>query len=63
MSQHTHHHHETAVASGKRFLIATLLNAIITIAELVGGLLSGSLALVSDAIHNFTDTFSLILLD
>jgi len=61
MSQHTHHHHETAGTSGKRFLMATILNAIITIAELVGGLLSGSLALVSDAIHNFTDTFSLIL--
>ena len=60
MSQHTHHH-ETTVASGKRFFVATILNAIITIAELIGGLMSGSLALVSDAIHNFTDTFSLIL--
>ena len=39
----------------------TLLNAIITIAEIIGGLLSGSLALLSDAVHNLSDTFAIAL--
>lgn len=38
-----------------------LLNLGITAAEAVGGLLSGSLALVSDAGHNLSDVFALIL--
>jgi len=38
-----------------------LLNLIITISEYLGGIFSGSLALVSDAGHNFSDVISLIL--
>jgi cobalt-zinc-cadmium efflux system protein len=45
-------HHQL---SGKNLLWATLLNFIITAAEVVGGLLSNSLALLSDALHNFSD--------
>jgi cobalt-zinc-cadmium efflux system protein len=37
------------------------LNSVITAAEYIGGVLSGSLALISDAGHNFTDVLSLIL--
>ncbi len=44
-----------------RFLIVTLLNALITVFEFVGGILSGSLALLSDAFHNFGDALSIIL--
>jgi len=38
-----------------------LLNIVITIAEYIGGIISGSLALLSDAGHNFSDVLSLIL--
>ena len=38
-----------------------LLNIVITIAEYIGGTISGSLALLSDAGHNFSDVLSLIL--
>ncbi|MBI9070810.1 MAG: cation transporter [Melioribacteraceae bacterium] len=38
-----------------------ILNFIITIAELIGGVLSGSLSLISDALHNFSDGISVIL--
>ena len=38
-----------------------LLNIIITISEYMGGLYSGSLALISDAFHNFSDVLSLII--
>ena len=38
--------------TGKRFLAVALLNVLITIVEILGGILSGSLALLSDAFHN-----------
>ena len=47
--------------NSKNLLIATVLNLIITVAEVIGGLLSNSLALLSDAIHNLGDTFAIIL--
>jgi cobalt-zinc-cadmium efflux system protein len=40
---------------------AILLNLAITATEFIGGMISGSMALVSDAGHNLTDVISLIL--
>jgi len=42
-------------------LIAVAITAAFTVIELLGGLLSGSLALMSDAAHMFTDTVALVL--
>lgn len=47
--------------TGKRFFAVTLLNILITIVEIVGGALSGSLALLSDAFHNLGDSLSIVL--
>lgn len=47
--------------TGKRFLAVTLLNILITVVEIIGGILSGSLALLSDAFHNLGDSLSIIL--
>ncbi|HDL86269.1 MAG TPA: cation transporter, partial [Candidatus Acetothermia bacterium] len=38
-----------------------MLNFVITAAEIIGGLLSGSLALLSDAIHNFSDGVAIVI--
>lgn len=38
-----------------------MLNIGITAAQIVGGIISGSLALLSDALHNFTDVVSLVI--
>jgi len=38
-----------------------MLNFVITIAEVIGGLVSGSLALISDALHNFSDGIAIII--
>lgn len=46
---------------GKNLLISILLNILITIAQVVGGIISGSLALLSDALHNFSDVISLVI--
>lgn len=47
--------------NGRRFLAVTLLNATITIVEIIGGVVSGSLALLSDAFHNLGDSLSIIM--
>ncbi|HFE64060.1 MAG TPA: cation transporter [Caldithrix sp.] len=54
-----HHHHNEI--SGSRLLITMLLNFVITVAEIIGGILSGSLSLISDALHNFSDGVSIII--
>ena len=51
------HQHQS---SGKNLLVSIILNVVITIAQIIGGLLSGSLALISDALHNFSDVLALI---
>jgi cobalt-zinc-cadmium efflux system protein len=43
----------------KRFLISIILTALILVAEIIGGLWTGSLALLSDAAHVFMDIFAL----
>jgi cobalt-zinc-cadmium efflux system protein len=56
--KHKHHHRPV---NDKNLLTATLLNLVITIVEFAGGLISGSLALMSDALHNLSDTFATFL--
>lgn len=46
---------------GRRFLVSLSLTGLIFIAELVGGFLTQSLALLSDAAHVFLDVFALAL--
>lgn len=58
MSEHHHHHHDV---SGKNLFITIVLNLIITLSQVVGGLISGSLALLSDALHNFSDVMALLI--
>ncbi len=55
---HNHHHHSN---TGARLLLTMILNFVITIVEVIGGLLSGSLSLISDALHNFSDGVSVII--
>ncbi len=57
---HDHHHH-THTVEGKRLLITVLLNLAITIAEFIGGIFSNSLALISDAFHNLSDTIAILI--
>ena len=56
---HDHTHHRTPDAGGGRILIALLLNVGIVVAQVIGGVLSGSLALIADAVHNGSDAASL----
>ena len=58
---HNHSHHSHGNLKGTNLLISIFLNILITIAQVFGGIISGSLALLSDALHNFSDVISLII--
>jgi cobalt-zinc-cadmium efflux system protein len=59
MTDHVHDHHPSASDNQRRLLIALAITGLMTVVELVGGLLSNSLALLGDAGHMFTDTLAL----
>ncbi|WP_422858184.1 cation diffusion facilitator family transporter [Flagellimonas sp. S174] len=64
MAHHHHHHgheHGHTDLKGRNLLLSILLNVGITAAQVIGGIISGSLALLSDALHNFSDVLSLII--
>ena len=56
---HKHHSHGAEAGGGKNLIIALLLNVGITVAQVVGGIISGSLSLLADAAHNGSDAASL----
>lgn len=72
---HAHHDHEHAHAvagfhshgpspgevSGARLLVTMGLNLLIPAAQIVGGILANSVALLSDAVHNFSDFAALLI--
>lgn len=58
---HSHNHSLSSETSGWRLAVTIMLNFIITIAEIIGGLISGSLSLISDALHNFSDGIAVII--
>lgn len=58
---HSHSNSGNINSTGGRLILTIMLNFVITIAELVGGIISGSLALISDALHNFSDSISIII--
>ncbi len=59
---HGHHHHAAVSESNeRRTLIAAGLTGAFMLAELVGGLVTGSLALLADAAHMLTDFAALFL--
>ncbi|GKY88252.1 cation diffusion facilitator family transporter [Sinisalibacter aestuarii] len=59
---HGHHHHHVSPEAGDRAVGAAVgVNLALTVAEIVGGLLSGSVALIADGIHNLSDAASLAI--
>lgn len=59
---HSHsHNHSHSPVKDRNLLISILLNILITAAQVIGGIVSGSLALLSDALHNFSDVISLVV--
>ncbi len=57
---HNHVHITKNNVKANNLVYSILLNLLITISQVVGGIISGSLALISDALHNFSDVLSLV---
>ncbi|PHR21963.1 MULTISPECIES: cation diffusion facilitator family transporter [unclassified Hoeflea] len=55
------HTHINPESGDRRVSIAIWANGILTVAQIAGGILSGSLALIADALHNFSDMASLVI--
>lgn len=55
MTEHKNHRTQ------KNLLITVFLNVVITLAQIAGGIVSGSLALISDALHNLSDSLAVTL--
>jgi len=47
--------------SRNNLLVVTVLNFSITAAEMIGGMISGSLSLISDALHNLSDGVAILI--
>jgi len=57
MHEHTHNHTKI----GRNLILTIVLNFGITAFQIIGFFISGSLSLLSDALHNFTDVFALVI--
>src|SRR5580698_4513296 len=58
---HSHHHSHSHGQRGRALFASLILTAGFVAVEAVAGFRAGSLALLSDAGHNFTDAFGLLL--
>lgn len=56
---HGGHSHGEENLSDRQLIFAVAINVLLTVAQIIGGVLSGSLALIADALHNFSDAASL----
>lgn len=56
-----HHHHVDADAGDAKVAFAVGLNLVLTVAQVIGGVLAGSLSLIADAVHNLSDAVALII--
>ncbi len=56
--EHDHSRHDMA---GGKLGLAIFINVLLTVAQVVGGLLSGSLALIADALHNLSDAGAILV--
>ena len=64
MDKHNHNHghsHDVSNVKGANFIITVILNLVITVAEIIGGIYSGSLSLISDALHNLSDAVAIVI--
>lgn len=61
--QNVHHHdHQNIENMGDRRLgFAIVINLLLTVAQVIGGVVSGSLSLIADALHNFSDASTLLI--
>jgi cobalt-zinc-cadmium efflux system protein len=58
---HHHHHHHHNCNNGNKLLITMVLNYLISIFQIIGGIFSNSISLISDSLHNLGDATALLI--
>ena len=59
---HNHSHsHVDENQSNKQLTVAVVINVLLTIAQVIGGIFSGSLSLIADALHNLSDAGAIFI--
>lgn len=56
-----HHNHNPETSWGKRLFITMVMNLVIPAVQIVAGIMAGSMALISDALHNLSDFASVLI--
>jgi len=55
------HNHHTEAADDRQLTAAVFVNVLLTVVQILGGIFSGSLALIADAVHNLGDAAALAI--
>ena len=58
---HHHHHNEVTQKSVRLLILSFAINMLLSVAEIIGGTISGSVSLIGDALHNTSDAFSILI--
>lgn len=58
---HHHHHHEVNEKSVGYLMVSFVINMLLSVIEIVAGIVGGSVALIGDALHNMSDAFSILI--
>lgn len=60
LNNHSHNHSHGHSGNGK-LTVAVLINILLTVVQIIGGVLSGSLSLIADALHNLSDAGAILI--
>lgn len=55
------HDHSHTHSSDRKLGFAVFINVLLTVVQIIGGLLSGSLSLIADALHNLSDAGAILV--
>ena len=58
---HHHSHHAVSAKTVKMLLLSFAINMLLSLVEIIGGIIAGSVALIGDALHNTCDALSLLI--
>ncbi len=56
-----HHHGEVSEKSVRLLLISFAINMLLSVVEIIGGFIAGSVSLIGDALHNTSDALSILI--
>ncbi len=65
--EHSHHHlkehhaKEVTQRSVKYLMLSFVINICLSVVEIIGGIIAGSISLIADALHNTSDAFSILI--